>query len=261
MEIKKPTDVIDFYNQYAKRQKVVGINGRHKSILNKAINLGLQSTDQVLEVGCGIGTFTSLLAHYLKDGMLYSSDISDENIKIAKQNLGHLKNLNLQIQDATDFIMDMEFDAIIMPDVIEHIPIAYHARMFQNMAKMLKQTGFIYIHIPNPYYLEWLHLYRKDLLQVIDQPIYLDEFIQNIAGSGLYVFQENAYMLEGQYAIWSGDYTHRVLRKWPILKEETFVPTPIKKDIWSKVKRKMKNILKKIIYYMLYVVEGKKLTC
>jgi hypothetical protein len=121
---------------------------------------------------------------------------------------------------------------------------------------MLKQDGFIYIHIPNPYYTEWLHFYRKDLLQVIDQSIYLDEFIQNIAGSGLYVFQENPYMLWNKYFIGMCDYTHRVLRKHPIIKKETFIPILIKKDIVSKVKRRIKNTIKIILARMIHVLDN-----
>ena len=220
MKIEKSTDVIDFYNQFASIQKKTGINARHKSIFRKSIELGLTSDCQVLEIGCGIGALTQLLILYLKNGVLYSCDISDENIKIAKSVLGHFENLKLEVQDASDFCLDMQFDAIIMPDVIEHIPIACHAKMFRNLTKMLKSTGFIYIHIPNPYYLEWLHSYRKEKLQIIDQPIYLEDFIQNIKGLDLYVF------LEESYNIWykGGEYTHRVLKKKPNLDENFFPP-------------------------------------
>jgi 2-polyprenyl-3-methyl-5-hydroxy-6-metoxy-1,4-benzoquinol methylase len=253
MDIKKTTDVIDFYNQYAKRQKLVGINSRHKSILRKSVELGLRPDDHVLEVGCGIGTLTQLLIRYLKKGMLYSIDIGDENIKIANEKLGYLKNLKLELQDATNFYIDYKFDAIIMPDVIEHIPVAYHAQMFQNLSKMLKPHGFIYIHIPNPHYLEWLHVYKKELLQVIDQPIHLNEFIQNIAETNLYVVLEEPYIL---YSIYNGrgaDYTHRVLKIKPIPQENSYIPIVLKKDLLNKSKRKIRIILEKIFHqFFLY---------
>jgi 2-polyprenyl-3-methyl-5-hydroxy-6-metoxy-1,4-benzoquinol methylase len=196
-----------------------------------------------LEIGCGIGTVTQLLIRYLRNGFLYSCDIADENIKTVQNFLGHYKNLSLKVKDATDFCLDMEFDVIIMPDVIEHIPITYHAKMFKNLAKMLKQTGFIYIHIPNPYYLEWANIFRKETLQIIDQPIYLSDFVQNINNTDLYIFYEKSYSL------WEGtEYTHRVLKKKPLLNENSYFPIKEKYKLLFRIKRKFRRILKNWLY-------------
>jgi hypothetical protein len=71
---------------------------------------------------------------------LYSSDISDENIKIANENLGHLKNLKLQVQDATNFSLNIEFDAIIMPEYSDSIPC-------QNVSKYGENVETRWIHL------------------------------------------------------------------------------------------------------------------
>lgn len=202
-------EVIDFYNQYTTRQKQHGINARHQSIMNKAILHGLKPGHNVLEIGCGVGTQTKLLAGYLKKGTLYSCDISPENIRIAKDDLQKFSNTHCEVADATVFLIDRQFDAIIMPDVIEHIPLELHAAMFQNMAKMLKPDGFIFIHIPNPEYLEWCRINRPDLLQIIDNPVYPAIMTRSIENTGLYL---NTMVT---YGVWlkDGDYQYIILKK------------------------------------------------
>lgn len=224
--------VIDYYNKYVDRQTKCGINERHISILNKAIQAGLETSHDVLEIGCGIGTQTELLAKHLKNGNLYSCDISPESIKTAKKNLSHFNNLTLEVQDATDFCLGKQFDVIIMPDVIEHIPLELHARMFQNMSKMLKPDGFIFVHIPNPEYLEWCHENREEILQIIDQPIYTNLLLQNLQETDLVITQM------GTYSIWveKGDYQYIVLRR----KNADFSRYVEKKiGIWKKIKYKL----------------------
>jgi SAM-dependent methyltransferase len=192
-KMKTQQQITEYYNRYVERQKPVGINDRHRSIVNRAILSGLKANDNVLEIGCGIGTVTELLINYLKNGYLYSCDLSPDSIQTAKDRLKEYKNLEIYVQDATDFCLDRKFNVIIMPDVIEDIPIDLHARMFKNLSKMLCQNGFIYIHIPSPYYLDWCRLYRPDILQILDQSIYLDLFVRNIADTDLYLHSEEPY--------------------------------------------------------------------
>lgn len=237
MQIEKPQDVVEFYDEFVERQKCAGINERHKSIIEKCIHFGLKPHHKVLEIGCGIGTLTKLLIDYLKEGSLYSCDIGPENIRIARENLGNYSNLILEIKDATDFCLNETFDVIVMPDVIEHIPLEYHARMFQNMNKMLKNDGFIFIHIPNPNYLTWCHEYQKSVLQVIDQPIFLEEMLTNLKDTDLYLFAEQTY------SIWicEGDYTYRVLKKKPNMHIDSFTTINKKITLIDKIKWKIKH--------------------
>ena len=224
--------VVDYYNKYVERQSKYGINERHISILSKAIEAGLETSHDVLEIGCGIGTQTELLIKYLKSGNLYSCDISPESIKTAKANLNRFNNLTLEVQDATDFCLSKQFDAIIMPDVIEHIPLELHARMFQNMNEMLKPDGFILIHIPNPEYLEWCHENRKEILQIIDQPIYTNLLLQNLQETDLVITQLRTY------SSWveKGDYQYIVLGRI-IADFSRYVEKKI--GIWKKIKYKL----------------------
>jgi 2-polyprenyl-3-methyl-5-hydroxy-6-metoxy-1,4-benzoquinol methylase len=228
----KKQEVIDFYHNYTKRQIEHGINERHKSIISKAVKSGMKPFHSVLEIGCGVGTETKLLGEFLNKGKLYSYDIAPENIRIAKESLSGFRNVELDVADATKLILDEVFDVIIMPDVIEHIPLELHARMFQNMSKMLKPDGFIFIHIPNPEYLAWCHENRKEILQIIDQPIYTSELLNNLQGTNLTITSLETY------SIWveKGDYQFIVLRK----KNTDFSKQVENRiSIWEKIKYKL----------------------
>jgi trans-aconitate 2-methyltransferase len=193
--------VIKYYDEFIERQQNAGINERHYSILKKLKKNGLSNDHKVLEVGCGIGTLTKLLLDYLKKGTIYCLDITPENIKLAKERLKAYTNVTFNIADATDFCLDETFDVIVMPDVIEHIPLELHARMFVNMKKMLRKNGFIFMHFPNPYHTEYC-LKQGMQLQIIDQAVHLNLIVDNLNGSGLFVSKMEVYsvwLTEGEY--------------------------------------------------------------
>jgi len=121
-----------------------------------------------------------------------------------------------------------------LPDVIEHISVEFHARMFKNIDKMLKQDGFVFINIPNPEYLAWCHQNRREILQIIDQPIYTEILLQNIQETNLVI----TYL--ETYSIWveKGDYQYIVLRK----KNNDFSKYIEKKvGVFDKIKYKLRG--------------------
>jgi trans-aconitate 2-methyltransferase len=229
--MKVREEVVNFYNNFAKKQ---GVNKRHYFILMHLINSGLKINHSVLEMGCGIGSLTGLLAKYLKNGHLLSIDLSPESINIAKENLSKFKNLNLVAHDITSYEFGKTlFDAIVLPDVLEHIPLELHFNLFEKMSKILKPDGFVFINIPNPEYLEWCIENRPDLLQIIDQPIYTSELVINTYPHGFYINELKTY------SIWvkDGDYQYIVLRK---SKQQDFTITiEDKPNLIDKIKYKI----------------------
>lgn len=199
-----------YYDEYSERQARVGVNQRHLSILAKMRENGLKSNHRVLEIGCGIGTFSGLLGKTLNSGTALCLDLSPKSVEIAVETYASFNNLNFVAANALDYDFGSEpFDQIVLPDVIEHIPLDQHAALFTKLEKVLKPNGSIQIHIPNPAYLAWCHNHRPDLLQIIDLPIYTEELLKNIRPSGLHI-----HKLE-TYGIWvvDGDYQFIVLKK------------------------------------------------
>ena len=199
-----------YYDEYVSRQANVGVNARHHSIINKMTENGLKSNQKVLEIGCGIGTFSGLLGKAIPDGSGLCMDLSPKSIETAARTHANIKNLTFQAANAVEHDFgQLTFDHIVLPDVIEHIPLDQHAKLFEKLAAILIPSGSIHIHIPNPPFLAWCHEHRPDLLQIIDQPVYTEDLLQHVRPSGLHL-----HKLE-TYSIWveDGDYQYLVLKK------------------------------------------------
>jgi trans-aconitate 2-methyltransferase len=202
-------DARKFYDAYVDLELATGINDRHHSIMRWLRRAGLGPRHRVLEIGCGIGQLTELLAKEVGDGgSILAMDLSPRSVEVAGQRLAGFPYVELVAGDILETEIEGTFDVVVLPDVIEHIPIEGHGQLFARVAASLKPTGFVLLHYPNPHYLAWCHENTPDALQVIDQPIHADQLLANAYPSGLYLdfFQT--------YPIWirEGDYAVAVLR-------------------------------------------------
>jgi trans-aconitate 2-methyltransferase len=212
--------ISNFYDQYSRKQKIVGINIRHRTILRNAVMNGLKSDHKVLEIGCGVGTVTSLLAKYLRKGKLVSVDISQENIRLAREFTRKYKNIDFMVSDMADFISPVVFDFVILPDVLEHIPIAQHDALFSTIRRHTNDNSVVYINIPDPYSLEYARDYTPELLQIVDQPLYTNILLDNIYKNGFYLQSLVTYSL----SIKEGDYQAIVIKPYRKLNKITRLP-------------------------------------
>jgi len=190
------SDVSKYYDsEWAKleKEKLTGINSRHRYILKFLLENGMKSSDSILEIGCGIGTLSSFICSKLKKGHLTGVDISPETIEQNKIRYKHLNNVKFIVSDMTDFSIDEKYDIIILPDVLEHIPIEAHDNIFKTIKDLIKPDGFIFINIPNPYALEYLHVHHKELLQIIDQPIYTNILLNTVYKYDFYIDNLKTY--------------------------------------------------------------------
>lgn len=189
-------DVSNYYDaEWAalEKKKLTGINSRHRFIMKFLIENGLKSNHNVLEIGCGIGTLSSYLATKLKSGRLTGVDISPETIQQNKVRYKNFNNIDFIVSDMTNFSIDKKFDVIIFPDVLEHIPIEAHDNIFATISKLIKPEGFVFINIPSPHGLEYLHIHHKELLQIIDQPIHTNILLNNVYKHGFYIESLKTY--------------------------------------------------------------------
>jgi|UniRef100_UPI0040470E90 trans-aconitate 2-methyltransferase len=224
--------VVRFYNQFAEKQEKTGINSRHLSILEKAKQAGLASNHRVLEVGCGIGTVSHLLATQVPQGKVLAVDISPESIEKARMLWKKQGNLKFDVSDMSDFNLPGEtFDFFVFPDVLEHIPVAQHARLFENIQRHAHADSVVLIHIPAPRYLEWMIGNQPEKLQVIDQPLDTGVLVQTLGAAGFYLEKMETYALFFE----EKDYQYFVFRakkpvqqsteksKWQVLKERIII--------------------------------------
>ncbi|MCI1752778.1 MAG: class I SAM-dependent methyltransferase [Flavobacteriales bacterium] len=167
------------------RQVNAGINERHHLIRDFAVLHGLKDGMNVLEIGCGIGTLTGLLLKEVPQGRLTATDLSPASVEQARKLLRERPNLVLVAGDSTEKTPDGPFDMIILPDVLEHIPFERQPFLFKQIKRELATNGRVVIHSPDPFYCEWLHQNRPELLQVIDLPLHLPALASEIDRAGL----------------------------------------------------------------------------
>ncbi|HET7027911.1 MAG TPA: class I SAM-dependent methyltransferase [Candidatus Limnocylindrales bacterium] len=228
----------EFYDEFAEAQALGGINARHLAIDRWLERFGLRPGMDVLEIGCGVGTQTELIAKRLAgSGTLTSIDLSPRSIELARSRLSGLPNIRLIVGDAVELSLDETFDVVVLPDVIEHIPIDEHMKLFGKVRRMLRDTGWAFIHMPNPFYLDWCRRNRPDVLQVIDQPIFIESLVASTRPNDLYV-----HHLE-TYAIWiaEGDYQVVVLRPTP--RQQSFDSPVVDRSLRARLRGAPRRLL------------------
>jgi len=129
------------------------------------------------------------------------------------------------------------YDVVVLPDVIEHIPVEMHDALFGRIAAWVKPEGFVLVHYPNPHHLEWFHEHRPERLQIVDQPIHADRLTANAYRHGLYLDYFE------RYAIWirEGEYIAAVFRPASgVVEEWTPLPQP-KPSLWRRIAARAKR--------------------
>ena len=120
----------DYYDDFADRGVREGINARHRAIDRWLERFGLQQNMDVLKIGCGVGTQTELIAKRLAgSGRLTGIDLSPRSVELARARVSRWPNVRLIAGDVVELDLDETFDVVVLPDVIEHIPVD-HIRGF-----------------------------------------------------------------------------------------------------------------------------------
>lgn len=186
MLMSNQENVSEFYDEFVKTQKKIGISIRHRLIHSKLKEIGLTSSSNVLEIGCGIGTVSKLIIGSIPTGQFIGCDISPESIAFAKQ-FNPQKNADFIVSDMSDFTSDIKFDFIVFPDVLEHIPVEQHSKLFENVAAVCKPTAKVLINIPEPNSLNWTRKNKPEILQIIDQSLSMQDLLNNTYPHGFQV--------------------------------------------------------------------------
>ncbi|WP_339865918.1 class I SAM-dependent methyltransferase [uncultured Algoriphagus sp.] len=221
-------NIFSFYDQFAENQEKPGINSRHLNILDKVKAAGLNANHSVLEVGCGTGIVSHLLANQVKQGEVLALDISLENIRKARTIWKDQSNLRFEVSDLADFHkQDQTFDFFVFPDILEHIPVDQHHRLFRNVHMHAHKDSVIFIHIPAPRFLQLMIESDPQKLQIIDQPLDSGDLIKSITSNGFYLEKMETYPIffdekDYQYFVFKASkplYQSTPRNKWEILKE------------------------------------------
>lgn len=227
-------DVSVWYDQFSSSQVKTSVNLRHYTVFNKVIKSGLKKDHNVLEIGCGIGTITGLLSNYLSKGNIVGVDISEVSIDIAKKRLSKMRNLELIVSDMSNFSHKLLFDFVILPDVLEHIPVELHENLFQTISKITHIDSKIIIHIPHHKALDYLRIHNPSALQIIDQSLDTSILLHDLYKSNFILTSFKSYSL------YSNDFDY------------VYIEIGKNKDQNPKALSKSKIVLKKFFQRVLY---------
>lgn len=204
----KKKEVSEYYDGFSERQLKIGANERLVFLYKKMLSLGLKSDSNVLELGCGVGIFTRLLSKKITSGNIEAVDLSGKSIEIAQHFL-QKQNINFNVADVVTYqpkLRDLGF--VTLMDVIEHIPLDLHEKLFQKISSYISEKTFVVINIPNPDYIEYGQQNHPDKMQIIDQPVYLLPLLQHLDNAQLEILYFE------KYGIWEvEDYHFMVIRK------------------------------------------------
>jgi malonyl-CoA O-methyltransferase len=94
------------YDNYATVQKIMAIELENLMISHGKFN-------NILEIGCGTGFFTKLLAKQYPNAKIIATDISPAMLATAKENLTSYHNISYQLMDGEKIHFHHKFDLII----------------------------------------------------------------------------------------------------------------------------------------------------
>lgn len=198
-----------FYDDFLSVQIESGINDRIHALYKKVLNIGLKNNEQLLEVGCGIGALTFLLARKVKSGVIEAFDPSPKSIAFAEQNVAR-PNVHFSTGDVLTYAPTAanRFDKVLLFDVLEHIPESNHSAVFRKLESFLKEDGLVLINIPNPSYILYDQQHHPEVLQELDQPVFLEAILPKVMDANLELFYFETH------SVWAkDDYQFMILRK------------------------------------------------
>jgi len=104
------------------------------------LNLVSSSNKKILDLGCGYGYVSYLLAKKFPDSQVIGMDTNSFRISQAKQSF-KLKNLKFFVADASKLNFKNRFDIILAIDLFHHIPSKIHNKVLEKVSKHLIKGG------------------------------------------------------------------------------------------------------------------------
>jgi trans-aconitate 2-methyltransferase len=168
-------DVRSYYNDLLKnRMLAYRLYGNDRIELAARFFLDNIAEDSIIvDIGCGIGIATEIMAKKASRGRVIGLDISDQNIWYANQTITSL-NTSFHCLDVVRNggeirkIAGAPVDIFTLCDVMEHIPEIDRPKLLQTLAEIGASNAKILLTIPSEFYQEWLRIENPGELQIID---------------------------------------------------------------------------------------------
>lgn len=161
--------------------RLMGLLGLHRSVHKKALALiDLQENEQLLDVGCGTGTFLKLARERFPNARFVGVDASEDMLAEARKAQGGLP-IELVYADATHLpFPDAAFDSVLSVLTFHHLPTGVKIRAIQEISRVLKRGGKCLIvdfgraatkwGAFQTFFLNW-HSYTKGNMALVEQEL------------------------------------------------------------------------------------------
>jgi len=104
-----------------------------------------------LNFGCGVGRSEKIISQYFPNCAIYSTDISSESIRIAKEYNSLLDNVTFAVSEGIAIPFDRTFDIIFCAGVFHHIPCEERLPILAELKSKLSPDGVLFIFEHNPW--------------------------------------------------------------------------------------------------------------
>ncbi|MFD2550389.1 class I SAM-dependent methyltransferase [Bizionia sediminis] len=209
---------LDYYNQFDKKliNDYVTGNRRIISAIKRLSQFIPENSGSVLDIGCGIGWSSHEFAKAFPNSQVLAVDLSPVLIETAKKLFENQKNLFFRSYDLTEGLPKGKFNAIVMIDVYEHIPLSDRTDFHHALKNKLDVNGRVILACPSKYHQNFLKRYNPSGLQPIDEDVDF-ETIRTIAKD-----IDGEIILFEYQGIWNNyDYLYAVIELKPQYGDKT----------------------------------------
>ena len=171
--------IAQFYDQFMRSRmldyRVYG--NRRLDRICETLKRFVAPGSRVLELGCGIGIITEFLVDRCGAMSVRAVDISPANIWYATRTV-RSQRVRFAVADTVrewqvveSMLSNEVVDVVLLADVVEHIRLGDHARLFRQIGRCLSPGSLVIITYLSAYYQDYLKTHRPEELQPIDESI------------------------------------------------------------------------------------------
>jgi SAM-dependent methyltransferase len=106
---------------------------------------------KILNFGCGVGKSEKYLSGYFPTSSIFSTDVSPESIRIARECNKDVKKATFDVYDGDTIPFDESFDIIFCAGVFHHILQEQRIPILASLKKKLSPDGRLFIFEHNPW--------------------------------------------------------------------------------------------------------------
>jgi trans-aconitate methyltransferase len=140
------------------------------------LKIKLEGNETILDIGCGNGKITGMLAEKVPLGMVHGIDVSENMVSYAREH-SVLPNLFFNVADIENFSSNITYDCVVAFSALAWIK--NQEQIVGNIAKLLKKKGYFVATMDNeddPYlrarYAMFTHDTWKDFFIDYEVPYY-----------------------------------------------------------------------------------------